>query len=284
MLNIEYAPYEQETTAYECLEELDYVQLGMSEDLTRGYRLTDGTIFLPVQADEFLMSIEKPNWLEILKANKPKNGSLVLVIEESIFPLASPVDYPERAAAIVALMKDPSIHFVMLEDSADTSEIICAFAREALEQKLEEEISPDPAPIPYRRSKVPPYEVKTLSASGSARASLSAAKNGLVDGSIETGGSAEPSPRITPSMLFWLKWLNTGGEIKRTAVSDPQALRCTKRITYAMTEKLEESGLVKWGPLEASGQHRIRRCSLLLTEKGILAIEAAKPSGSDMTP
>lgn len=255
MLNIEYAPYEQETTAYECLEKLDYVQLGMSEDLTRGYRLTDGTIFLPVQADEFLMSIEKPNWLEILKANKPKNGSLVLVIEESLFPLASPVDYPARAAAIVTLMKDPAIHFVMLEDGVDTSEIICAFAREALEQKLEEEISPDPD-----------------------------VKKGIVDGYIKIGGSAKPSPRITPSMLFWLKWLNAGGEIKRTAVSDPQALRCTKRITYAMTEKLEESGLVKWGPLEASGKNRIRRCSLLLTEKGILAIAAAKPSGSDMTP
>jgi hypothetical protein len=149
MLNVEYAPSEQETSAYESLEERDDVQLGMSEDLTSGYRLADGTIFLPMPAEEFLVLLENPNWLATLKAQKPKDASLVLVIEESLFTWASPVDYPERAGAIATLMKDPDIQFMILEDGPDICEVICAFARDAHKPKTKKIWAHDPPLTPF---------------------------------------------------------------------------------------------------------------------------------------
>jgi hypothetical protein len=153
MLNIEYAPSEQETSAHECLEERDYIQLGMSEDLVSGYRLADGTIFLPVHAQDFIVTLENKDWLADLKALKPKDSALVLIIEQSLFPLASPIDYPERAGAIVTLMKDPDIQFMMLEDGPEICEVICAFAREASKPKPKKTWASDPTHTPFKSPK-----------------------------------------------------------------------------------------------------------------------------------
>ena len=138
MLNIEYAPCEIDGDVLNCLEDRDIdsrepeeeINLGLSEDLRTGFRLGNGVRILPLNAEQFLVVCEQQERLIALKQEADAGAPFVLLIEGNIFAPASPLTYRQRSEAMRALMLDPDVHVLTLEDATDVAEIILAFARQ----------------------------------------------------------------------------------------------------------------------------------------------------------
>ena len=74
-------------------------------------------------------------------------------------------------------------------------------------------------------------------------------------------------------MREWLEWIAAGGVIERTATGRPVAAQCRKKITWAMLDKLEDSGLIAWGAFSSLGKKLFYyKCKVLLTASGHAAI------------
>lgn len=77
----------------------------------------------------------------------------------------------------------------------------------------------------------------------------------------------------TKAMTDWLLWISKGGVIERTSVSDPVAIRSTKRIGWEMLDKLETAGFIVWSaPYNASQKYKIIKYKVLLTDAGMAAV------------
>jgi hypothetical protein len=137
MLNIEYAPSEMEGDVLDCLatrdvdssESQESLNLGLSEDLTEGFRAGNGTRFLVYEAEDFLLNCEEEGWLTTLKAHKEGEAPLVVLILGALFAPASDLTYTQRADILRIMMVDPDLHVLTLEDAPDVAELILAFAR-----------------------------------------------------------------------------------------------------------------------------------------------------------
>lgn len=137
MLNIEYAPSEMEGDVLDCLatrdddstESQEVLNLGLSEDLTEGFRAGNGTRFLVYEAEDFLRNCEDEDWLTALKAHKEGEAPLVVLILGTLFAPASDLGYDQRADILHTMMVDPDLHVLTLEDAPDAAELILAFAR-----------------------------------------------------------------------------------------------------------------------------------------------------------
>ena len=77
---------------------------------------------------------------------------------------------------------------------------------------------------------------------------------------------------ISESLMWWVKWLAQGGVIERSAVSNPTAKNCIKRITWATVYKLEDAGLVYWGDPYKTPKFKISKVKLELTDAGKASI------------
>ena len=91
---------------------------------------------------------------------------------------------------------------------------------------------------------------------------------------------------LTKSMREWLEWIAAGGVIEGTATGRPVAAQCRKKITWAMLDKLEDSGLIAWGAFSSPFGKKsfYYKCRALLTASGHAAIMGEAERFSALMP
>lgn len=137
MLNIEYAPSEMGGDILDSLENREHdpqdvpeeIHLGLSEDLTCGYRLGNDTRVLVWNAEMLLQEYELGDGRKALLAEAGECSSLVLIVIGNVFAPASSLTFAQRANVMRDLMKDTQVNFLALEDEVHAAEMLLAYAR-----------------------------------------------------------------------------------------------------------------------------------------------------------
>lgn len=84
---------------------------------------------------------------------------------------------------------------------------------------------------------------------------------------FSVGSINETLPVVTAAMKRWLRWVSGGGLVLRSVGAVYTHPACKPDITYAMTEKLTESGVMRW-QAKPMDRYRVKRDMLVLTNLG----------------